>query len=72
MDREFDLSEVDYVLTTFEPSRFLNDVYYFEREINPEFADPELNELSWFIRASELDEGDRYLLGDIRINYLQY
>lgn len=73
-DFEINSDQVDFIFTSFNHSRLMDGIYYFERTIDA--SDALLttdNAIEWYIRVPELIEDQGfYLVGNINVNYRQY
>lgn len=73
-DLPFELSGVDYLLTTYRHHEYEDGVFYAEIMVDATDAKIEQNNsIQWFIRAPGLDgvEEEGYLIGSIGVNYVQ-
>jgi len=67
-----DLSQVDYILTTFNKPELVNGVWYWEGIIDATGARiSEDKSVEWYIKAPLAEENRNYKLGSIKIEYLQ-
>jgi hypothetical protein len=70
-NENFDINQVDYLLTTFVNSPTQDNITYYENIIDA--SDAQLNdnrEIEWFIRAPKAGKDNPILLGTIHIGYL--
>lgn len=71
-DRQINLDEVDYILTSQAPIKEGNATYYYENIIDTTDAKlDETEQITWLVRAPDADENNVFYLGNIDIEYLQ-
>lgn len=72
-DLAIDFEEIDFVLTSYQSPSYINGVYTASRVIDTSNADlNDNNEIGWYIRApANLDQENRYLLGQISVDFVQ-
>jgi len=69
-----DVSNSNYILTTYNHSPYDEGVYYFTRVVDASSAKVVNNKsIEWYLRTPEMvDESSYYLAGSFNINYIQY
>ena len=68
----FPLEEFDYILTTYKKPEIQDNIYYAKTIFKIDNAELNENqEIQWFVRAPQADQENKYLLGNINVNYIE-
>lgn len=73
-DSILDLEQIDYILTTYQPSTFDKGIYNYRGVIDASKAKvSDADQIIWYITAPmAADKEVKYYLGSFNINYLQF